>query len=119
MVPGSVKPVSLHVADKDAMCLKMLTSLEHGPVHVHDDLNGRLANSTLRELDAIEQWAEEACQTAASKAEVTDIGAQLLDRFMDALSRPTAFLNHALCEVLRILYCMSAPVQARRGPCVT
>ena len=96
-----------HAADNEASCISMLLSLDTPPLHVHDDINGRLSQAALRGLDEVEEWAKIKLNTltesSAGKQSIDELGDQILRKFLAVLSEPNAFLAHGKCYCLMTL----------------
>ena len=91
--------VCLHACDKDPICCEFIKSHSHGPVHLHDDINGRLSRRTLIDLETSEKWAnEELAKTMDDKSHGKHIGDLLLQRYIEALDRPGAFIDKGFCR---------------------
>ena len=80
----------------------------HQPQHVHGDVNGRLSRRALKDLTNAEAWAKEQLALHGDdKLELKRVGDELLQRYVDALDRPGAFLQKGFCQMPSSQLCQS------------
>ena len=76
-----------------------MKGLASPPVHIHDDINGRLSRTSFQALDAVEKWAaEQVLALNNDKANQEALGNEILEKYLAVLSREHAFLTHGMCH---------------------
>ena len=99
-------PVCWQCCDANPRCQEFILSHSHPPVHVFSDLNGRLSQSAIKGLDAVEEQflpLLKLCAENPDKTFAERVGADMLLAYLEVLDREKSMLSHAFCHAPRCI----------------